>query len=87
MKNLTRYDLVDDAYLSKEMATSSCGEWVKFSDIKELLQTAHNKPIPKLPTLEEVYTSVQCGPYRELSYRECHVLDACYEFIGRQLSA
>ena len=43
MKNLTRYDLVDGEYLSKEMSTSLCGEWVKFSDIKELLQTSHNK--------------------------------------------
>ena len=46
-----------------------------------------NKPMPKLPTLEEVYTSIQCGPYCELSYRERHVLEACYEFISRQLSA
>ena len=53
----------------------------------ESAQTAYNKPMPKLPTLEEVYTSVQCGPYCELSYRERHVLEACYEFIGRQLSA
>ena len=53
----------------------------------EPAQTSHNKPMPKLPTLEEVYTSIQCGPYCELSYRERHVLEACYEFIGRQLSA
>ena len=43
MENLTRYDLVDGEYLSKEMSVSSSGEWVKFSDIKELLQTSHNK--------------------------------------------
>jgi hypothetical protein len=49
--------------------------------------TSTNKPMPKLPTLEEVYASIQCGPYCDLSYRERHVLEACHEFIGRQLSA
>ena len=60
---------------------------IKSLQAAESAQTAHNKPMPKLPTLEEVYTSIQCGPYCELSYRERHVLEACYEFIGRQLSA
>lgn len=55
--------------------------------LEESTNSSHNKPMPKLPTLEEVYTSIQCGPYCELSYRERHVLEACYEFIGRQLSA
>jgi hypothetical protein len=55
--------------------------------VKSAPSASTNKPMPKLPTLEEVYTSIQCGPYCELSYRERHVLEACYEFIGRQLSA
>jgi hypothetical protein len=42
MENLTRYS--DQSGLGQEMdmLPDSEGEWVKFSDINELLQTSHN---------------------------------------------
>ena len=42
MKNLTRYNLVrddQDGVCFCQVKESDCGEWVKFSDVMELLQT------------------------------------------------
>ena len=46
MSNLTRYDHKSNGYNDyKEMVPSNDGAWVKFDDIKELLNSSHNTPI------------------------------------------
>jgi hypothetical protein len=44
MKNLKRYGPCTNGTVFRGMHQIDNGGWVKFSDIKELLQTAHNKP-------------------------------------------
>jgi hypothetical protein len=46
MENLTKYSpaiLNNNGVAEASMVPTNVGEFVKFSDIKELLQTAHNK--------------------------------------------
>ena len=46
MENLTRYSIEElNNPVDYCIVESPIGEWVKFSDIKELLQTSHNKQI------------------------------------------
>ena len=87
MSQLQKQFMIETGVDAKNNYGGASESYVNWLETKVEKFTAHNKPMPKLPTLEEVYTSIQCGPYCELSYRERHVLEACYEFIGRQLSA
>ena len=51
MENLTRYSpaiLINSGVAEASMLSTNVGEFVKFSDIKELLQTSHNTGSPKL---------------------------------------
>ncbi len=53
MSNLTRYTMVirrdHDGFATVAGKVSQQGEWVKFDDIKELLNTAHNSAIVLCP--------------------------------------
>lgn len=53
MENLIRYGLETDGCYCEcgcgaKLTASPSGEWVKFSDIKELLQTSHNEELKKI---------------------------------------
>jgi DnaJ-class molecular chaperone len=52
MENLTRYSpaiLNNNGVAEASMCPTNVGAYVKFSDIKELLQTSHNKPSAPCP--------------------------------------
>ena len=57
MSNLTRYDFATEKGYNhySQYFPTSIGMWVKFDDIKELLNSSHNTGSPKLPTHEAVF--------------------------------
>ncbi len=93
MKNLRRYDFALDMNVecNCDMRHSGDGDWVKFSDIKDILKPSHNKSSPKLPPLEEVEHDVfsfyvsQCMN-GDLGPSTRRVIRDTYNFIVRQLS-
>jgi hypothetical protein len=64
MENLTRHDLSlrnDGHSVVAIMSPCSEGEWVKFSDIKELLQTSAN--MPSAPCQHDKVEVSDCGKF------------------------
>ena len=71
MANLTRYELTiqhgkDGEHVALYHAMEN-GEWVKFEDVKELLQTAHNKQSTPLVEFCE-----DCGRQLDMICSHCN---------------
>lgn len=88
MENLKRYGPCLSRLGFATMHKLDNGGWVKFSEIKVLLQTAQNTGSPKLPTWEEVYKwAMDSHGTPDLDHDRYAILRGCYEFICRQLRA
>ena len=84
LKNLTRYDLTADrisdgnSWLEKH----ELGAWVKFSEVKELLNTSTNKQSFQFPELGEVVKSVlRKFPRGYLPSHDGDLINHVYNFI------
>ena len=66
MSNLKRYSVLPNDSVEFEMVEDSTGPYVKFDDIKELLNTAHN--ISVMPCLQE-----QCINFPNGCSQCCHL--------------
>ena len=77
MDNLTKYSpaiLNNNGNLEASMCVTNIGEYVKLSDIKELLNSSHNSAMPKLQSIKDAFWAghaaggVRCPV--ELAYKE-----------------
>jgi hypothetical protein len=87
MSNLTRYS-IEPAIISNEavgiVRVSASGDWVKFDDIKELLNTDAQQLKPKIPLLEEVLNSIgDKGSNITCQWNFNAGVRECYEYISR----
>lgn len=90
MENLKRYDFDEyDSLYGAKFIEDATGEYVKFSDIKEILNTSTNSASPKLPTLVECerwYIKEKCG-FEHITELEKNVIREIHDYICRQLRA
>ena len=86
MENLKRYNykLTNPTTYAIEMVESKSGEYVKFSDIKDILKTPTNKQMVQLPELEELQKAIPFPEDEQECAYFCAGLAEAHKFIARQ---
>jgi hypothetical protein len=83
MENLKRYGPSVNKMGFGTMQRLDNGGWVKFSDIKELLQTDNQQLKPEMPSEVEMLTDLGWERLDRDSNQVAHVAHVVYTYIAR----